>query len=178
MPASFYGIAAGDRLHLQVSGRAEAVQIDGTPLTGIHTTRGFTPISGAIGVLFDLSDVVKLGLTGSSTARAPAQTELFARGPHDGPQTFETGNPNLKMERANSLEGTVRLRFPEFTFDGSAYLTSFDNYIYGALTGRNCDDAGICAFGFTGRTARTELRSAERQFPRPGRQSGLRPLAP
>jgi len=143
----FSELPAGDRLHLQVSGRAEAVQIDGTPLPGIHTTRGFTPISGAIGVLFDLSDVVKLGLTGSSTARAPAQTELFARGPHDGPQTFETGNPNLKMERANSLEGTVRLRFPEFTFDGSAYLTSFDNYIYGALTGRNCDDAGICAFG-------------------------------
>ena len=47
----FSELPAGDRLHLQVSGRAEAVQIDGTPLTGIHTTRGFTPISGAIGVL-------------------------------------------------------------------------------------------------------------------------------
>jgi iron complex outermembrane receptor protein len=104
-------------------------------------------VSGAIGGLFEVSDALKLGLTASSTARAPGQTEQFARGPHDGPQTFETGNPSLRMERANSLEGTVRLRLPEFTFDGSAYLTSFNNYIYGALTGRNCDEAGACAFG-------------------------------
>jgi len=123
------------------------VQIEGTPFTGLKTSRGFTPLSAAIGGLFDLTEEIKLGLTGSSTARAPAQTELFASGPHDGPQTFETGDPNLKMERANSLEGTVRLRFSEFTFDGSIYTTSFDNYVYGALTGRNCDDAGSCAFG-------------------------------
>jgi len=146
----FTEMPVGDRLHLQGSGRVEAVQLDGTPFTGIHTTRGFTPLSVAIGGLFDLTDEIKLGLTGASTARAPAQTELFARGPHDGPQTFETGNPNLKMERANSLEGTVRLRFKEFTFDGSAYMTSFNNYVYGALTGRNCDDAGTCAFGSAG----------------------------
>jgi iron complex outermembrane receptor protein len=143
----FTEMPVGQRLHLQASGRIEAVQIEGTPFTGSKTSRGFTPLSAAIGGLFDLTDEIKLGLTGSSTARAPAQTELFARGPHDGPQTFETGDPNLKMERANSLEGTVRLRFPEFTFDGSIYTTSFDNYVYGALTGRNCDDAGSCAFG-------------------------------
>jgi len=143
----FTEMPVGDRLHLQASGRIEAVQVDGTPFTGVHTTRGFAPLSAAIGGLFDLTDEIKLGLTGSTTARAPAQTELFARGPHDGPQTFETGDPNLKMERANALEGTLRLRFPEFTFDGSAYITSFDNYIYGALTGQNCDADGNCAFG-------------------------------
>lgn len=143
----FTEMPVGDRLHLQASGRTEAVQIDGTPFTGIHTTRGFAPLSVAIGALFDLNDEIKLGLTGSSTARTPAQTELFARGPHDGPGTFETGNPNLKMERANSLEGTMRLRLKEFTFDGSAYVTSFNNYIFGELTGRNCDEAGTCAFG-------------------------------
>lgn len=146
----FTEMPVGQRLHLQASGRIEDVQIEGTPFTGLKTARGFTPVSAAIGGLVDLTDEIKLGLTGSTTARAPAQTELFSRGPHDGPQTFETGNPNLKMERANSLEGTIRLRFPEFTFDGSIYTTSFDNYVYGALTGRNCDDAGACAFGSAG----------------------------
>ncbi len=143
----FTEMPLGTRLHLQASARAEAIQIEGTPSTGRQTGRGFVPMSAALGGVFDLTDTVKLGLTGSTTARAPAQTELFSRGPHDGPQTFETGDPNLKMERANSLEGTVRLRFPEFTFDGSAYLTSFDNYVYGSLTGRNCDETGVCAFG-------------------------------
>jgi iron complex outermembrane receptor protein len=143
----FTEMPLGNRLHLQASGRIEAVQAEGTPFTGRKTTRGFVPVSGAVGALFELTDSIKLGLTGSSTARAPGQTELFARGPHDGPGTFETGNPTLRMERANSLEGTVRLRLAEFTFDGAAYVTSFDNYIYGQLTGRTCDDAGICAFG-------------------------------
>lgn len=129
------------------SGRVEHVRIEGTPASGLFTPREFTPVSGAIGALWNVSDAVKLGLTGSSTARAPAQTELYARGPHDGPGTFETGDPNLKPERANSVEATIRLRLPEFSFDGSAYLNTFDNYIYGALTGRTCDDDGVCAFG-------------------------------
>ncbi len=132
---------------LDGSARFEHVRIEGTPASGIFTPREFTPLSGAVGLLWTVSDAVKLGFTGSSTARAPAQTELYARGPHDGPQTFETGNPALKPERANSLEATLRLRLPEFSFDGSAYLNTFDNYIYGALTGATCDEGGNCAVG-------------------------------
>ena len=134
-------------LHIQASGRIEHVTVKGTPLTNVQTVADHVPVSGALGFLYDVSNAVKLGLTMSSTARAPAQTELFARGPHDGPGTYETGNPNLRMERANSLEGTLRLRMHEFVFDGSVYTTSFNNYIYGALTGRNCDEMGVCAFG-------------------------------
>jgi iron complex outermembrane receptor protein len=133
-------------LHAEASGRVENVQVQGTPMSGA-TTRDFTPLSAALGVLWDVSPHVILGLTGSSTGRAPAQTELFARGPHDGPQTYETGNPGLKVERANSVEASLRLRFDGFTFDGSAYSNAFDNYIYGALTGANCDENGNCGVG-------------------------------
>jgi iron complex outermembrane receptor protein len=160
----FSELPVGRSLHLQAGGRIEAVQIDGTPGSAIHTTRGFTPLSVSLGGLYDVSEQLKLGLTASSTARAPAQTELFARGPHDGPQTFETGDPNLKMERANSLEGTVRVRLEEFTFDGSIYTTSFDNYIFGALTGRNCDDAGNCAFGSADELRELNYRQGSANF--------------
>ncbi len=140
----------GSSLHLQAGGRVEVVRIQGTPASDVYTGRDFTPVSGSIGLLYDLTDAVKIGLTGSSTARAPAQTELFSRGAHDGPQTFETGNPNLKAERANSVEATLRLRFHEFSFDGSIYSNQFDDYVYGALTGRICEDDGTCAFGGPG----------------------------
>jgi len=143
----FTELPIGNRLHLQASGRVEAVNIQGMPSTGIYTTLDYTPLSGAVGLLWDINGAIKLGITGSSTARAPAQTELFARGPHDGPSTFETGDPTLRMERANSVEGSMRLRFAEFTFDGSIYSTSFDNYVFGLLTGRNCDEDGVCAVG-------------------------------
>ena len=134
-----------ERLHLEASGRVERVRLHGTPRFGDATVREFTPVSGAIGALYTVSPAIKLGATFSSTGRAPALTELFARGGHDGPNTFETGDPTLRIERANSLEGTLRIRSGPFRFDGSVYSSWFKNYIYGDLTGRQCDDDGICA---------------------------------
>ncbi len=143
----FTEMPLGDRLHLQAGARVESVHVEGTPRSDVFTSLDFVPVSGAVGVLFDASDAVKLGLTVSSAARAPAQTELFARGPHDGPGTFETGDPSLKIERANSVEGTIRVRTGKLNFEGSLWESSFDNFIYGALTGRTCDEDGNCSFG-------------------------------
>ncbi len=147
---AFAEMPLGDRLHLQGGARVESVHVEGTPRSNVFTSLDFTPVSGALGVLFDASDTVKLGLTVSSSARAPAQTELFARGAHDGPATFETGDPNLGIERANSVEGTLRVRLAGFDFEGSAWASSFDNFIYGRLTGRSCDEDGNCAAGGAG----------------------------
>lgn len=133
-----------DALKLQLGGRLENVHITGTPASGAYTTRDFTPVSGALSLMYDANDWLTLGLTASTSGRAPAQTELFARGGHDGPQTYETGDPSLKIERANSLEGTARVRSDDLTIDASLWSSWFDNYIYGALTGRTCDDAGVC----------------------------------
>jgi iron complex outermembrane receptor protein len=140
----FTEIQLADPLHVEASGRVENIRITGTPADGDFTVRTYTPVSGAIGVLYTPVQAVKLGLNFSSTGRAPALTELFARGAHDGPQTFETGDPNLKIERANSLEGSLRVRQGGFRFTGSVYYTWYKNYIYGDLTGRTCDDAGVC----------------------------------
>jgi len=136
-----------DNLHAQFGARIESVGIHGTPISNIFTKRTFTPISGSAGVLYDVSDVVKLGLTFSSAARAPAQTELFARGAHDGPGTYEIGDPNLKIERANSLEGTLRVRTDRVNFNGSLWAADFSHYIYGHLTGNTCDENGLCGPG-------------------------------
>lgn len=134
----------GDALHLQVAGRVERVRVRGTPASDVSTTRNFTPLSGSIGALYDFNRIVKLGLTFSSTGRAPLITELFARGAHDGPNTFETGEPRLRIERANSLEATLRVNSNRFRFEGSLYSSWFKNYIYGQLTGRTCDEDGNC----------------------------------
>jgi iron complex outermembrane receptor protein len=102
------------------------------------------------GVVFEANDALRLGFTLSSAARAPAQTELFARGPHDGPGTYEIGDPNLKVERANSVEATVRVHEESYQVEGAVWGAKFENYIFGALTGRTCDDVGICAPGDAG----------------------------
>ncbi|WP_375249940.1 TonB-dependent receptor [Sphingomonas sp.] len=146
----FTDTQVADRLHLEASGRIEHVRLSGTPASGVATTPEFNPLSGAIGALYEISPAIKIGGTFSSTGRAPALTELFARGGHDGPNTFETGDPNLRIERANSLEATLRVRSGGFRLDGSIYSSWFKNYIYGDLTGRVCDDDGVCAAGGNG----------------------------
>jgi iron complex outermembrane receptor protein len=135
----------GKRVNLQAAMRVEHVLVDGTPASGVPTDLDFTPISGSLGVLYDLDDVTKIGLTVTSAARAPGQVELFAHGPHDGPATFETGDPTLDIERANSIEATLRYHPDRFSFEGSMWGAWFNNYIFGALTGQLCDENEVCA---------------------------------
>jgi iron complex outermembrane receptor protein len=134
-------------LRLQFGARVENVSVDGTPASDVDTSRSFTPISGSVGLVYDIATTWRAGLALSSSARAPAQTELFSRGPHDGPLTYETGDPSLKLERANSLEATLRFRGGRVHADGAVWITGFDNYIYGELTGSNCDEEGLCTPG-------------------------------
>ncbi|HTQ36292.1 MAG TPA: TonB-dependent receptor [Steroidobacteraceae bacterium] len=134
-------------LRLQFGARVENVQVDGTTGEDVAVSRSFTPLSGSAGLVYDLTDTWRAGLALTSAARAPAQTELFAHGPHDGPATYETGDATLGLERANSLEATLRFRGERVHADGSVWATNFSNFIYGALTGRHCDDDGSCSFG-------------------------------
>jgi iron complex outermembrane receptor protein len=134
-------------LQFQGALRVETSRIDGASAAGAATRRSFTPVSVSAGFTYDLNDSIRLGLTAASAARAPAQTELFARGPHDGPGTFETGNASLGLERANSLEATMRAKFGDGgKLEASLWGARFSDYIYGALSGRTCDEAGVCAF--------------------------------
>lgn len=135
----------GAKGHLQAALRAEHVSVAGTPASNIAVSEEFTPLSGSFGVLIDATETLKLGLTATSAARAPGQVELYARGPHDGPATFETGDPSLDIERANSLEATMRLTRDRFHFEGALWGARFSKYIYGALTGALCDEAGDCS---------------------------------
>jgi iron complex outermembrane receptor protein len=136
-----------ERLRLQLGARVETLNISGTPLDDVPTQRSFTPLSGSAGLVFEGSEQWRLGLTLSSAARAPAQTELFARGPHDGPGTFEIGDATLGIERANSLELSLRWRQGRLHADGSVWAAQFNHFIHGALTGRTCDGDGTCMDG-------------------------------
>jgi iron complex outermembrane recepter protein len=154
----------GNRLNLETSVRLENVHVTGTPASDLRTSRDFTPISGAAGLLYTATDWLKLGLTASTAGRAPAQTELFARGGHDGPGTFETGDALLKTERANSIEATARVKSKKFSLDLSLWSSWFDNYIYGDLTGRTCDDDGNCAADDSGELRELFYRQSGAHF--------------
>lgn len=152
------------RLHIEASARVEHARVSGTPISDVFVQREFTPLSGAIGVLYELSDTVKIGVTGSTTGRAPAITEMFARGPHEGSGTFEFGNPGLSVERAKSLETTLRVDSGRFGFEGSIYGSWFNNYIYGHLTGRTCEEDGSCSDSPDGEMRELVYRQQKARF--------------
>jgi iron complex outermembrane receptor protein len=134
-------------LRLQGGARYEHVALQGTAASGRAAPRDFAPVSGSLGLVVDAGKRTRLGFTYTTAARAPAQTELYARGPHDGPGTFETGDPTLNPERASSLEASLRMQLAADTIQASLWSVHFDGYIYGRLTGLACDAAGNCGPG-------------------------------
>jgi len=86
--------------------------------------------------------------TAAHVERAPDATELFYKGPHDSTATFEIGNPNLKIEGADTFEVGLKRAKGDFRFDLSAYRTNFTNFIYKRFTGAKCDsDFASCGNG-------------------------------
>ena len=143
---AFTELPLSEVFKFQLGARIEQADVKGTPASLVATKRSFTPSSLSGGIVYDPSTDVTFGLTVSSAARAPNVVELFAHGPHDGPGTFETGNPTLDVERANSIEGTVRFHAADLRLEASLWGVSFDKYIHGQLTGNTCDEDGHCGF--------------------------------
>jgi iron complex outermembrane receptor protein len=118
---------------------------DGNPLVDESRRRNFAPKSVSFGMLQDLPLNFVASLTGQYVERAPAATELFAHGAHDAPGTFEIGDPNLKLERARSIEFGLRRSEGPVRIDASAYYTRYTGFIYRRLTGVMCgDDFATC----------------------------------
>ncbi len=135
------------RLRLQAAGRIEGNNADGTGVEDpLLTTdaerfaRSFTPLSGSLGLLYELPLGVVARLTAQHTERAPDIGELFSKGVHEATGTFEIGNPNLAVEKANTAELGFKRSKGHFRFDASVFHTVYDGFIFKSFTGRQCDD--------------------------------------
>lgn len=139
---------------LQAAGRYEGDRISGTAAQFPHNflpvdgqdpiqyarTRRFAPKSVSLGALQDLPYDFVASLTGSYVERGPSGYELFSQGPHDATATFEIGNPNLKRERARTIEASIRRAVGPLRLDATGYYTRYTGFIYRNYTGLFCDD--------------------------------------
>jgi iron complex outermembrane receptor protein len=140
-----------DTLRTLLAGRIETVRLDGTsgifPLTFLPPpedptlalqSRGFTPKSISFSLVKDLPSWMVASATVSRIQRAPTALELFAHGAHDASGTFDIGDPNLKIETANSAELGLKRFDGAFRFDGKVYYTYYSNFIFRQATGILC----------------------------------------
>ncbi len=134
----------GPEWELEASARVEEAKREGTPISGTPTSSDYTPFSAAASMAWTPTEAATFELTASSAARVPDLPELFAIGAHDGPQTFEVGDPGLGLERANSLEATAHYQTGPVLLRGALWGTLYDGFIFGQLTGNFCDGTGAC----------------------------------
>ncbi|HEX7930105.1 MAG TPA: TonB-dependent receptor, partial [Sphingomicrobium sp.] len=120
-----------------------ALAANGGPIGATAISRSFTPISGSIGASYEFLPQWRAGLSLSHSERAPAIDELFSNGPHGGSQQFLIGNPDLKIEKSNGVELSVRRVTGPIHVQGSIYYSRFSNFIFQAPTGAIEDDLPI-----------------------------------
>lgn len=135
------------RLRFQAAGRIEGNKADGNgvedPLVSTGAERfskSFTPLSGSLGLLYELPLGIVARVTAQHTERAPDVGELFSKGVHEATETFEIGNPNLDVEKANTFELGFKRAKGHFRFDASVFHTAYDGFIFKSFTGRQCGE--------------------------------------
>jgi iron complex outermembrane receptor protein len=141
----------------QISGRIERVDLSGTArifddtgglIDSMRAAPNFTPKSAAAGLIQNLPWDLVASITAQHVERAPKPAELFSGGAHDATATFDKGNPNLAIEKADSIEAGLRRAIGPLRFELTAYYTKFNGFIFRDLTGNTCDpDTNKCGPG-------------------------------
>ncbi|MDO8981902.1 MAG: TonB-dependent receptor [Afipia sp.] len=102
--------------------------------------RTFTPKSASLGVLKDLPWDLVATLNAQYVQRAPAAPELFSRGSDGASGTFVIGNPDLKIETAQTAEIGLKRAKGQLRFETSLYYTRYQDFIFKQVTGNFCTD--------------------------------------
>lgn len=116
------------RVKLQFGGRIERNSYD--PENTELRKRDFTAFSGGVGVNFGLWQGGALVVNYTHANRAPALEELYNNGPHIGTVTFEIGNEDLRLERANGIDFSLRHQSGRFRLTGDVYYYRIDNFVF------------------------------------------------
>lgn len=148
----FEELKINDSWRLQFAGRIGYVNVDGTAAqfpadympdghdpAMSQRTRDFAPKSVSAGVQYTLPwHNIVATLNAQYVERAPTAPELFSRGAHHASGTFEIGDPSLKIERAQTVELSLKKADGPVRFEGSVYHTKYSGFIYKRLTGLEC----------------------------------------
>lgn len=117
---------------LQMGGRYDYYGIasqTGDPKFGAGRSLTFGNVSGSLGFSVPVGPVVTIALSAARAFRAPTVEELFANAFHAALGTFDVGNPNLKVETNQGLDGSLRVSASRVTAQLGGYLNRVNNFI-------------------------------------------------
>ncbi|MCS6874086.1 MAG: TonB-dependent receptor [Pyrinomonadaceae bacterium] len=117
-----------ERIKLQFGGRIENNNY--SPENAELRKRTFTGFSGAFGLNIGLWQGGSFVFNYTNSYRAAAIEELYNYGPHIGNVTFEIGNQNLKAEKANGVDFSIRHASEKFNLIGDVFYYRIDNFVF------------------------------------------------
>lgn len=128
---AFFGLQelSFDRVALQFGGRVENNRFRPAN-TGLYADRSFTEFSGAAAARFRLWQGASFVANFTTSARNPSLEELYNFGPHIGTVTFEVGDQNLRTERSNGIEVSLRQQTKRLRIDSSIFYYNIHDFIY------------------------------------------------
>jgi len=144
------------RLRLQAGGRLERNGYSPAGLPG----RSFTGLSGALGFNVPLWKGGAFVANYTHSYRAPALEELYSHGPHVGNLTFEIGNAELKRERSNGIDLSLRQQAKRVHAEANFFYYLLEDFVYLAPTSEVRDglvEAGYFQSGARYRGAEAHL---------------------
>jgi len=153
-----------DNLTAELGFRVEHTRVEGTDIADTDRDEDFVPLSGALGLVAHPLPWLTLGVNGAVSQRAPSQVELLARGAHEATQTFEIGDPTLDEETSYAGDLRAEIKGGRGRLAWSAFITRYDDFIFGALTGNVVDEDGNPAPGDPDGLDELEYRSRDALF--------------
>jgi iron complex outermembrane receptor protein len=118
---------------LQVGGRFDSYRIDIKPgdpkFDAFVGKRNFDQFSGSVGVNVPLGTMLTGAVSVARAFRAPSVEELSSNAFHGAAGTFDVGNPTLKSEVNQGIEGILRIETPRLNGQFSGFLNGIQNFI-------------------------------------------------
>ncbi len=108
--------------------------------------RSFSGLSGSAGVVYVPSEAYTATFAIAHSARLPVAEELYYNGPHEATSQFEIGNPDLREERGNGIDISLRKRTGVVTGELNLFAQRFDGYIFSNPTGDFEDELPVFAY--------------------------------
>ncbi|MBI4471386.1 MAG: TonB-dependent receptor [Acidobacteria bacterium] len=136
---------------LQFGGRVENTRYNAFGLPN----RSFTGFSGSVGAHIPTWTGGAFVANFTHSHRAPAVEELYNNGPHLGNLTFEIGNPDLKRERSDGVDLSLRHIGNRTKLEGNLFVYHITDFVFLAPTDEeedglvvaNYDQGGSRFFG-------------------------------
>lgn len=125
--------------------------------------RAFAGLSASAGLMLPLWNDGSLVSSYIHSYRAPALEELYNYGPHPGNLAFEIGNPDLKSERGDGVEVSLRHQGRNLRAEASVFRYHMHDFVYFLPTGEIDDGLPVNLYSqsdtrFTGAEARVQAR--------------------